>query len=245
MRPAACSVMPKTATSTKSRMPSVLAAPPVLEGGQSALDADGDRADLAAAQNGGRDEEAQRVDEDDDRPRHDAAERQRDDDGPEGAPEAGAETGCSQNQRPVDIPHGGIGRQHEKRQHVMHHADQRAGVVVDERQRLADQAHVDERAVDQPVALQQDQPGIGAHQDRRPQGQHHQHQQPVGDLVRDAGQRKAQRNAKHDAERQCAERQLQRDEHGGVGRGGGQHPPVVFQRGVAAQRQEGLPQQPE
>ncbi len=77
----------------------------------------------------------------------------------------------------------------------MDHADQRAAEVVDQGQRLVPEPELDAPAVDQAVALQQHEPGIGAHQDRGPERHQHADHAEIGDARRQLRQHIGQRIA--------------------------------------------------
>ena len=96
-------------------------------------DAVGDHDHLAAAQHRRRHVEAEAEDEDDQRAGEQARQRQREEHRPERARRAGAEVGRGLEVVAVDRPHRAVERQHQERQHDVHHADQRAGEVVHQR----------------------------------------------------------------------------------------------------------------
>jgi hypothetical protein len=82
-------------------------------------------------------------------------------------PLAGAEQGrVDPGQRRVD-------RQHRVGQEDVDHADEDARMVEEEGERLVDEAAPDEEAVHGAVALKQQHPGEGAHEDADPEGQQH------------------------------------------------------------------------
>ena len=100
----------------------------------------------------------------------------------------------------IEPAHRAIDRQHHVGQQHVHHADQHAGEIVQQRQRVADDAGIDQPAIEHAVAAQQHHPGIGAHQDRGPQRQQHEDEAERRPGGRRGGDQEAQRIAQQQAE---------------------------------------------
>src|SRR5437899_8885360 len=130
----------------------------------------------AAAEQFGRDVESEAEHKDQRTSREHPGQRQRQEYPPEGEHGTGAETGTGLHQIARDLLHGGVERQHHKRQQDVQGRNDGAETVVDERQRLVDHAELAQQLVDDAGPLQQREPGIGADQHTGPERQHHQRQ---------------------------------------------------------------------
>ena len=84
----------------------------------------------------------------------------------------------------IDRPHRAVDGQHEERQHDVHHAHSGARQIVHQRQGLVPQSELHAPGVDQPSALKQNEPGVGAHEKRGPEGEKHADQAEVGNPPR-------------------------------------------------------------
>ena len=106
--------------------------------------------------------------------------RQRQDDMQEGAHRPGAEIGGGLAVARAELLQIGEDRQRQQHDEEMHEADDRGDARVGELQRLGDQAGAGQRAVDDAVLRQHQQPGVGAHDIGGPERQDGQHQrQPL------------------------------------------------------------------
>src|SRR5437899_8523543 len=117
------------------------------------LDQHGHQGHLAAAQEGGRDEEPEADHEDEHGPRRHAGQTQREVHAPEGLPLGGAEVGGGAEEGGVDPPHDTVERQHHEGQEDVDHPDVDAELVVDQGQGLPREAEPPEELVHHPVPL--------------------------------------------------------------------------------------------
>ena len=150
-----------------------------------------------AADEFGRDVVADRQDEDEDRAGADAGDRLGEIDPPEGRPVVRAHGfGGAQIAR-RDRLHHRIERQDHERQKDVRHRDDRAGRVVDHHQTVVvgDESDPDEQVVDHALLLQEDLPGRGADQKRRPERQKDEDQDEVGRPHRQVAQKPGDRIA--------------------------------------------------
>ncbi len=147
---------------------------PVARGGELVLHQVADHDGAAAAQQVGREIGAQARDEDQDRAGDDAGARERHDDAQDGGQRPRAQIGGGFQQRGIEPLQRGVDGQHHERQIAVDQAEQHRAIVIEQRQRGVDDAERLQGGVDQAGVAQQEHPGVGAHQEAGPEGQHHQ-----------------------------------------------------------------------
>ncbi len=121
-----------------------------------------------------------------------------------------AEAGGGGRDGGIDLADGAVDRQHHVGQQHMHHADQHAGEIVQQRDRIGDDTGLDQRAIEHAVAAEQHHPGVGAHQHRGPERQQHEDEADRRPEGRRRGHQEAQRIAQQQAEEGDQQRDLER-----------------------------------
>ena len=167
-----------------------------------------------AAEQLGRDEEAQADHEHQDRTGHDPRRGHGQEYPAEGVERLGAETFRGLQQVLRDLFHHRVQRQDHERQHDVQGTDHGAGGVVHQVQRLIDDAQIHERLVDQAASLQQHQPGIGTHQHAGPERDNHADQNQIGPEAMQPGGGVGDGEAQHNGENGHHEADLERQAEG-------------------------------
>ena len=126
----------------------------------------------------------------------------------------------------------------------MNHAYQRAGEVVDESQRLVPQPELDPPCIDQSLALQQHQPRVRAHQQRRPERQQHEDHAKVGRALRHLRQQVRERITDDDADHRRQRADLECHQERPVVRRLLDHPAVMLERQRSVVGEERQREQP-
>ena len=150
---------------------------PVAGGQELVVDQVADHLQPAAAEQVGGDEVADREDEDEHGTHGHAGQGERQGDVAEGGPGPGAQVGRGLAQLRVEAAHRGVDREHDEGHVVVDQPGHDRELVVEQRQGLAGPAQPGQEAVDQALAVEQHDPGIGADQVVAPEGQGDQDQE--------------------------------------------------------------------
>ena len=166
---------------------------------------------------------------------HDARQGQRQDDVDEGPERTGAEVGGGLAVARRKLLQAGEDREREQHDEEMHEADNRGGAGVGELHRLGEQPGPRQRAVDDAVFRQHEQPAVGAHHIGGPERQHGQHQrQPLQTLWDNLGQDPGEGVGEHHRDHRYRQGHFERIDHGAPVARIAEELPVVFKRRAAA-----------
>jgi hypothetical protein len=183
---------------------------------------------LAAAHQVGREIRSQTRDEHEQRARGGARRRQGNDHPEEHAQRPRSQIRRRLHQRPVDAFQSRVERKHHEGKVAVHQPEDHRAVVVEQRQRFADQPGSQKQGVEQAGFAQQEEPGVGAHEEAGPERQHDERQIEIAARA-GTGDEQRQGETRRQADQRGGARQQDRaPEDPEVQRVG--HPHPVFQR---------------